>query len=298
MQPAGLIVIALVIAFIPTVYNLTTSGRMQVLGYATNINVGDLAALGNQERANAGQPALSLNSALSQAAYAKAQDMFANNYWAHNSPSGATPWMFIANSGYSYSTTGENLAKNFSSSAGVMYGWMNSPTHRANVLGSQYQDVGYAVLNGVLQGEETTLVVAMYGAPQSSTPPPAPAAAATETPTPPKAAEPVKVETPAPVTTETPTTETSAPVKEAATPAAAQDSKTTQAAVIADEETLSGFFPAFRRSSTPGLPTYLQTQTCPSAASTFELVVAITAVTNRGQPQLFPPTMNASSSRS
>lgn len=181
LRPTGLVVSALILACIPTLYNLTTTGRMQVLGYAANVTVSDVYTLSNNERTKARLAPLTLSSSLSQAAFNKARDMFANNYWAHTSPAGVTPWVFISNEGYRYTTAGENLAKNFNSSAGVVLGWMNSPTHRANVLSSSYQEVGYAAVNGVLLGEETTLVVAMYASPYvapaaASSQPAAPAA--------------------------------------------------------------------------------------------------------------------------
>jgi len=88
--------------------------------------------------------------------------MITNNYWVHYAPDGTTPWLFIVSSGYQYKTAGENLAKGFDTSSGVVAGWMESPTHKANVLGD-YTDVGFAVTNGILMGSETTLIVAMYG---------------------------------------------------------------------------------------------------------------------------------------
>lgn len=135
-----------------------------VLGYATDINVQQLLTDTNAERSSAGLSQLKLNTALSQAAAAKAQDMFTNNYWSHNSPQGKTPWVFIQGSGYQYTMAGENLAKNFSTSQGVVNAWMASPTHRANIMKSGYEDIGFAVVNGILNGEETTLVVQMFGA--------------------------------------------------------------------------------------------------------------------------------------
>ena len=92
LRPLGLTIVALVIAFIPTFYNVAAAHRLQVLGYAANITVGNLYTLTNQERADNGISPLNLNDKLNQAAYNKARDMFANDYWAHNSPSGATPW--------------------------------------------------------------------------------------------------------------------------------------------------------------------------------------------------------------
>ncbi len=146
-----------------------------VLGYATDIHVEQLLAGTNAKRAEAGLSALSLNSKLSAAAAAKAGDMFAKGYWAHNSPTGATPWEFISGAGYRYTVAGENLAKNFSTSGAVVDAWMGSPTHRANVVKPSYKEVGFAVVNGTLNGEETTLVVQMFGAstgaPVASAPP-------------------------------------------------------------------------------------------------------------------------------
>lgn len=139
-------------------------GQMpDILGYATDIRIEQLVAATNAKRAESGLSPLTLNGALSQAAAAKASDMLANNYWAHNSPAGKTPWDFIIGAGYRYTLAGENLAKNFQTSDGVVEAWMNSPTHKANIVKSGYKEVGFAVVNGVLNGEETTLVVQMFG---------------------------------------------------------------------------------------------------------------------------------------
>lgn len=135
-----------------------------VLGYATDINVQQLLAGTNAKRQEAGFGALTLNSTLSVAAANKAADMFSKNYWAHNSPVGATPWDFVTGAGYRYTVAGENLAKNFSTSQSVIDAWMASQSHRANILKPNYRDVGLAVVNGTLNGEETTLVVEMFGA--------------------------------------------------------------------------------------------------------------------------------------
>lgn len=136
-----------------------------VLGFATDITINKLYQLTNQEREKNHLPPLTYNEKLATAAYQKAQDMFAKNYWAHFAPDGKTPWDFILNSGYNYQYAGENLAKNFLFSDSVVSAWMDSPTHRENILKSNYTDVGFAIVNGVLNGEETTLVVQMFGKP-------------------------------------------------------------------------------------------------------------------------------------
>lgn len=135
-----------------------------VLGFATDIHVEQLLQATNAKRVEAGLMPLSLDDRLSQAAAGKARDMFSDNYWAHNNPSGKTPWVFIVDAGYKYRIAGENLAKNFSTSNAVVDAWMASPTHRDNVMRADYKDIGFAVVNGELEGEETTLVVQMFGA--------------------------------------------------------------------------------------------------------------------------------------
>ena len=135
-----------------------------VLGFATDIRVEQLLTATNAKRAETGLDPLVLDGRLSRAAALKAQDMFTNNYWAHNSPSGKSPWEFVTAAGYRYRVAGENLAKNFSVSSGVVDAWMASPTHRENIMRGDYKDIGFAVVNGVLGGEETTLVVQMFGA--------------------------------------------------------------------------------------------------------------------------------------
>lgn len=142
----------------------------QVLGFATDIFADQLLNLTNQKRIDSGLNPLVMNQQLSQAASLKASDMFSYNYWAHNSPEGKTPWDFINSSGYKYTVAGENLAKNFSNSQGVVDAWMASPTHKDNILKPNYQEVGFAIVNGVLNGEETTLVVQMFGASNSIAP--------------------------------------------------------------------------------------------------------------------------------
>ena len=65
--------------------------------------------------------------------------MIAKNYWAHNAPDGASPWSFFKNVGYRYLYAGENLARDFGDSASVVNAWMNSPTHRDNLLSGRYR---------------------------------------------------------------------------------------------------------------------------------------------------------------
>jgi hypothetical protein len=155
-----------------------------VLAYATDMTIGGLLSGTNTQRSQNGLAGLTLNSSLNNAAQAKANDMVARNYWSHTTPDGKDPWVFIDATGYAYQKAGENLAYGFGTSSETIVGWMNSSSHRANILDSAYKEVGFGIANSasyVGTGEET-VVVAMYANPVASTPPPAaPAPVATST---------------------------------------------------------------------------------------------------------------------
>ncbi len=143
-----------------------------VLGINSSIDKEKIIELTNKERQENGLEPVKENTALDRAAQLKAADMFAENYWAHFAPSGKTPWDFILGAGYKFTYAGENLAKNFYNSDDVVSAWMASPTHKENLLNSKYADIGIAVVDGVLNGQKTTLVVQMFGTTQNIAPAP------------------------------------------------------------------------------------------------------------------------------
>lgn len=134
-----------------------------VLGQATDISIEKLLLYTNEKREKEGLSNLVLNTELSHAASAKASDMFSKNYWAHNAPDGKTPWYFIKNSGYQYVYAGENLARGFTTSNEVVDAWIASPSHKENLVSPYYKDIGFAIVEGKLLGEDTTLVIQMFG---------------------------------------------------------------------------------------------------------------------------------------
>ncbi len=139
-----------------------------VLGTSSDITTTKVFDAINTRREKNGIKKLTWNDQLAQAAQSKADDMLANNYWSHTTPDNKQPWVFVEDAGYHYRVAGENLARNFRSTDAMVGAWMNSPSHRANLLHDSYQETGIAVVNGVLDGEETTLVVQMFGTPATS----------------------------------------------------------------------------------------------------------------------------------
>lgn len=146
--------------------------HQSVLGTASDFSSNSLLSDTNSQRANNREAPLALNQQLSAAAQAKAEDMAQKGYWSHNSPDGRSPWAFIAAAGYHYQMAGENLAYGFSNAGDTIVGWMNSPTHRANILNANYKDVGFGVAQspGYLGHGPETIIVAEYGEPAGAAP--------------------------------------------------------------------------------------------------------------------------------
>lgn len=128
-----------------------------------------LVDLTNEERLEQGLGKLAINTQLVDAAKLKANDMASKSYFAHVSPEGITPWYWIRQAGYSYVYAGENLAVNFNESKDVQRAWMNSPTHKANIISNKYTEIGISTAEGVYKGKKTTFVVQMFGSPKKST---------------------------------------------------------------------------------------------------------------------------------
>lgn len=121
----------------------------------------------NEQRTENNEKSLNENSLLDQAAKNKLNDMFNKNYWDHTSPTGEKAWVFIDQTGYSYTSAGENLAKGFNSAENTVNAWMDSPSHKKNILDSQFTETGVAVGTGKINGKETTLAVQLFGAPSA-----------------------------------------------------------------------------------------------------------------------------------
>jgi len=170
LHPSALAVLVGFFLFYQFVLNFYLLVSPSVLGFASNITPERVVEITNQKRAEQGLSPLTINSQLNEAAQRKAGDMFAFNYWSHVSPSGRSPWSFFQEAGYKYLYAGENLARDFMNSQAVVEAWMNSSTHRDNLLSKNYQEIGLAVVNGTLNGVETTLVVQLFGTPLASTP--------------------------------------------------------------------------------------------------------------------------------
>jgi uncharacterized protein YkwD len=128
----------------------------------------NIVDLTNAERLKNGQTILTVDARLAQSAQAKARNMIENNYFDHFGPNGETPWQYILGADYDYRFAGENLAMNFNQAEDVVQAWMNSPTHKDNIIDENFDQIGVVVVDGVIEGDQTTLVVQMFGKEQDS----------------------------------------------------------------------------------------------------------------------------------
>lgn len=127
-----------------------------------------LADMTNSDRAVAGVSSLAWSKTLEDAARMKAEDMVASGYFAHTSPAGVSPWFWFNQAKYSFIYAGENLAIDFTESEKVEQAWLNSPTHRANVLNENFTEMGIVALDGNFSGRNTTFVVEFFGKPMKT----------------------------------------------------------------------------------------------------------------------------------
>lgn len=150
------------LAFLPLLF----SG---FIAFAADITPQEVLSFTNEERQKQNLPLLEENAELNKAAELKALDMLKHNYFSHTSPAGVTPWHWIKESGYDYQLAGENLAINFNSAAEQEKAWMNSKSHRENILNAQYTEVGIAVISGQIKGKNSFVTVQLFGTPNAPT---------------------------------------------------------------------------------------------------------------------------------
>ena len=190
LHSSSLIALALLLVLIQSTLQMFSNLGVAVLGYAANISTNEVVSLTNQKRLQLGLSPLELSADLEAAARAKGEDMLQDDYWAHVAPDGTEPWAFFSLVHYDYRYAGENLARDFTNANDAVEAWMASPSHRDNLLSDHYKEIGIAVVEGDLNGQDTTIIVQLFGTRAVDTVPTVPVAAAE---TPPSVPEPKEV---------------------------------------------------------------------------------------------------------
>ncbi|MEI6596799.1 MAG: CAP domain-containing protein [bacterium] len=134
------------------------------LAYLSAITPEEIIALTNKEREAAGLNTLIANQLLTQAAILKGKAILESQTFSHAiDDKKFSSW--IRDAGYDYSYVGENLAIDFVASESIMEAWKNSPSHKKNLLSPYYKEIGISTIDGKFQGQNTTIVVQIFGSP-------------------------------------------------------------------------------------------------------------------------------------
>lgn len=141
-----------VVYSIPSGLSKTESGNYMILD-SVNVEGGsynydyakEVLTLVNQERSKQGLSALSLDNSLTESAMIRAREI--SLYFAHERLTGESCFTIHEKA------SGENIARGQSTPTTVMESWMNSPGHKANILGGSYKSIGI----GVYQDSRGTL---------------------------------------------------------------------------------------------------------------------------------------------
>lgn len=112
----------------------------------------ELLNLINTEREKNNLSAFKIDENLQNVARLKAQDLVKNNYFSHISPTYGTPFEMLRNNQISYKTASENIAGN-SSISGALDSWLNSDSHKKNILSNDYNYTGLAVVDSIAYGK-------------------------------------------------------------------------------------------------------------------------------------------------
>lgn len=118
------------------------AGRQSVKPSRGDRLIRQVLTLTNLYRQQAGLQPLRLNSTLNTAAYSHSLDMATKDFFGHVGSNGSTVFNRLDTAGYNYATAGENIAAGFTTAKTVVEAWMNSPTHRQNILTPFVEEVG------------------------------------------------------------------------------------------------------------------------------------------------------------
>ncbi len=127
------------------------------------IIVSQLIGDANTSRSQNGLSGLTENEVLNKAAEMKAKDMAEKSYFSHTTPENRKFTYFLDTVGYDFKYAGENLAVTQQDTEDVAKAWMESPTHRANILRSKYNEIGMAMATGTYKGKEVVFIAQYFG---------------------------------------------------------------------------------------------------------------------------------------
>lgn len=123
----------------------------------------DLVARTNAVRTDYAQRPLAVHEQLEASAAARVQDLARKEYFSHVSPDGKVLEDFLRDAGYQYAVAGENLAMGFVDMGAVVATWMESASHRRNMIAADYDDIGLSMARGIRDGRPVLYIAQHFG---------------------------------------------------------------------------------------------------------------------------------------
>jgi uncharacterized protein YkwD len=137
---------------LPTLALLLIASVASAIEPSNEITAANVLREMNGYRAEEGLPPLQLDERIHQAAEDRMRDMEDGQYWSHRAPDGRSPFVWLASHAYDYQSAGENLANGFETARLLVQAWMESQGHRANIMSTDYEDCGIAIIDGSTKG--------------------------------------------------------------------------------------------------------------------------------------------------
>lgn len=146
-----------------TLENVETSETLDTIGsenqtseYIDNIELTqeetEFLNLINENRKNNGLSELKIDNEIQNVARLKAQDLVRNEYFSHKSPSYGTINDMLKSFNIQFTKVQENIAGN-QNLKGAVETWMNSESHKTNILNSEFEFTGVAIAESSTYGK-------------------------------------------------------------------------------------------------------------------------------------------------
>ncbi len=127
------------------------------------LETSEILKLINTERELHQLAPLKSNKILTEAAMNKTNSMEVEQYFAHYSPQNKGLKDLMKEVDYIYMYAGENLAINYSDNEELVRAWLNSESHRYNILFSEYEEIGIYFKKINLNGINQIVAVTIFG---------------------------------------------------------------------------------------------------------------------------------------
>jgi len=152
--------------FLPGPLNLLDPNKA-VLGITEKVDPNEVVRLVNIERQKVNSLQLIKSSVLTKAAQMRAEVMLRTQNMSHIDPyENIQLNTVLPKLGYSYIYASENIALASGNAAGFVAGWMNSPSHKYNLLDPILKETGVGVVDGKFGNYYVTIVVQIFAVPQ------------------------------------------------------------------------------------------------------------------------------------